>query len=641
VQDTVDMRQKIRDHKGLHGDIKLEGHNMKLGVGGIREIEFFAQTRQLVAGGRDPSLRSRRTVEALTSLARAGWIEDAVASELSDHYAHHREIEHRVQMIDDAQTHDLPKSSDGFERLACLCGQADMAAFRTQLTERLHRVKEMCADLFQPSKVELAPIIEIPPEQAEIVARWPAYPALRSERGNAIFERLKPDLLRRFQSAARSEEALLNFDSFLKGLPAGVQLFSLFEANPPLVDLIVDICATAPGLSRYLSRHSDVLDAVLDGRFFAPWPGCDGLTQELLRTLKRGEFEQQLDRARRWQKEWHFRIGVHQLRGLVTEDEAMGQYTELAHAVLRALWPVVCAEIARRHGPAPGLGGVVLGMGSLGSGRMSAGSDLDLIVIYDPADAETSEGQRPLDPRAWYAKATKTLITALSAPTAAGILYEVDMRLRPSGRQGPVATSITAFEDYQMTEAWTWEHMALTRARPMAGEEALCDRVETIRRAVIARKADAAKVRADASEMRARLAATGRAGGTWALKEGPGGLQDIELLGQAVALAAGASERATAGQLAHAPGLGWLDADQTGALIAAHGLFARVQAAARLLTDEALDPEGIGAGGRAFLARVADTTSADALGLLLDETRVYTARMIGAILGPTPKQEAG
>lgn len=640
VQDTIDMRLKIRDHKGLHGYLKLEGHNMKLGAGGIREIEFFAQTRQLVAGGRDPALRARRTVDALGALATAGWIGTDVADELTDHYTHHREIEHRVQMIDDAQTHDLPKTAEGFARLAHLCGTDDVGAFREGLTQRLRRVEEMCGDLFQPGRAARDADVAVSAEQAEIVARWPSYPALRSERGHAIFARLKPDLLRRFQRAATPDEALLNFDSFLKGLPAGVQLFSLFEANPSLVDLIVDICATAPGLSLYLSRHASVLDAVLDGRFFAPWPGAAALEAELAELLARSEFEQQLDQARRWQKEWHFRIGVHQLRGLIDEEAAMAQYTDLAHAVLGALWPVVCAEIARRHGPAPGHGGVVLGMGSLGAGRMSAGSDLDLIVIYDPADAEQSDGPRPLDPRGWYAKATKTLITALSAPTAAGTLYAVDMRLRPSGRQGPVATAITAFDDYQRREAWTWEHMALTRARPMAGPSKLCNRVETIRQEVIAEKADPAKVRADAAEMRARLAAAGLAGSTWAIKEGQGGLQDIELLGQAVGLAAGSAARSTAAQLAHAPQLGWLTPDQTAAMIAAHGLFARVQAATRLLTDTALDPGAIGEGGRDFLARVADAPSADALALELDAKRAYIAQVIDAILCPIAREDA-
>ncbi|MBF9047132.1 glutamine-synthetase adenylyltransferase [Rhodobacterales bacterium LSUCC0031] len=639
VQDTIDMRQKIRDHKGLHGDLKLEGHNMKLGAGGIREIEFFAQTRQLVAGGRDLSLRKRRTVDALAALAEAGWIGADVAQELTDHYSHHREIEHRVQMIDDAQTHDLPKSAEGFARLAHLCGTDDVSAFRAGIQDRLQRVEQICGDLFQPGKATTPSEVSVPPEQAEIVARWPSYPALRSERGHAIFARLKPTLLRRFQRAARPEEALLNFDNFLKGLPAGVQLFSLFEANPSLVDLIVDICATAPGLSLYLSRHASVLDAVLDGRFFAPWPGMASLRAELAELLAGQGYEAQLDQARRWQKEWHFRIGVHQLRNLISADGAMAQYTDLAHAVLGALWPAVCDEIARRHGPPPGLGGVVLGMGSLGAGRMTAGSDLDLIVIYDPADAETSLGPRPLDPRGWYAKATKTLITALSAPTAAGTLYAVDMRLRPSGRQGPVATAIKAFADYQRAEAWTWEHMALTRARAMAGPHDLCDRVEAIRSTIIAEKADPAKVRTDAAEMRARLAATGRAGGTWAIKEGPGGLQDIALLGQAVALASGSEARDTAAQLAHAQALGWLDAAQAARVIAGEALFSRVQAATRLLTDVTLDPGAIGDGGREFLARVADAPSADALALELDATRAYIACVIDAVLGVSLPEE--
>jgi glutamate-ammonia-ligase adenylyltransferase len=640
VQDTMDMRQKIRNHKGLHSNLKLEGHNLKLGAGGIREIEFFAQTRQLVAGGRDPSLRARRTVKALAALARAGWIEGEAAGELAELYAHHREIEHRVQMIDDAQTHDLPKSSEGFDRLARLCGEADTGVFRARLATNLRRVEQLTGDFFQPVRGVANPVIEITPAQSEIVARWPGYPALRSERGRVIFERLKPELLRRFQSAGRPEDALTNFDGFLKGLPAGVQLFSLFEANPPLVDLIVDICATAPGLSRYLSRHSGVLDAVLDGRFFAPWPEADGLAEELSRILEGRDFEQQLDLARRWQKDWHFRIGVHQLRALVDAEEAAAQYTDLADAVLRGLWPAVCAEISGRHGPPPGAGGVVVGMGSLGSGRMSAGSDLDLIVIYDPGGAEMSEGRRPLDPRGWYAKATKALITALSAPTAAGKLYEVDMRLRPSGRQGPVATSITAFRSYQRDEAWTWEHMALTRARAIAGPGDLRSEIEATRRDVIAEKAVPEKVWADAAEMRARLAAAGRGGGTWAVKDGPGGLQDIELLGQALALASGTPDRTTAQQLAHGPALGWVAASDSAALIRAHGLFSRVQGVARLLTDEAMDPEAIGADGRSFLSRVADQPDTAALASHLDKTRADAIKMLDAVFGPATTKDA-
>jgi glutamate-ammonia-ligase adenylyltransferase len=639
VQDTMDMRRRIRDHKGLHGEMKLEGHNLKLGAGGIREIEFFAQTRQLVAGGRDPSLRSRRTVKALAALARAGWIPGETAGELAELYAHHREIEHRVQMIDDAQTHSLPKSDEGFDRLARLCGEGDTRAFRARLAEKLRRVEQLTGAFFQPTKGEATDRVEIPPAQAEIVARWPGYPALRSVRGQEIFERLKPDLLRRFQSAAKPDEALSNFDSFLKGLPAGVQLFSLFEANPPLVDLIVDICATAPGLSRYLSRHSGVLDAVLDGRFFAPWPGAEGLAAEIAHLLDGRDYEAQLDLSRRWQKDWHFRIGVHQLRGLISVEEAALQYTDLAGAVVGGLWQAVCAEVARRHGPAPGLGGAVVGMGSLGAGRLSAASDLDLIVIYDAQGMEESTGRRPLNARAWYAKATKTLITALSAPTAAGQLYEVDMRLRPSGRQGPVATSVQSFEHYQRAEAWTWEHMALSRARVVAGPEALAERVEVIRRAVLSEKSGRDAVRLDAAEMRQRLQAAGRAGSTWAVKDGPGGLQDIELLGQAAALVAGSADRATAAQLAAGVAVEWIAPAEAETLGHALRLFMRINGAARLLSGGVLDFDAIGTGGRQMLARVTEIAEGD-LAARLDSARHDSARVIETILA-RPVVETG
>ena len=638
VEDTMDMRRRIRDHKGLHNGagIALPGHNIKLGAGGIREIEFFAQTRQLVAGGRDPSLRQPRTVKALAALARAGWIERDAADELATLYAQHREIEHRVQMIDDAQTHLLPKSAEGFDRLARLCGASDTAAFMADLQARFDRVETLTNAFFAPTRDD-SDRIDISPAQAEIVARWPSYPCLRSDRGRRIFDRLQPDLLRRFQDAAKPEEALSNFDNFLRGLPAGVQLFSLFDANPPLVDLIVDISASAPALSRYLSRHSGVLDAVLDGRFFAPWPGAAGLARDLDAALTGQDYEAVLDAARRWQKEWHFRIGVHQLRGLIDADDAAAQYSDLAQAVIGALWPVACAEVGRRHGPAPGRGGAVIAMGSVGARRMTAGSDLDLIVIYDAAGQDMSDGAKPLDARGWYAKATKTMVTALSAPTAAGKLYEVDLRLRPSGKQGPVATALDAFRRYQQQEAWTWEHMALTRARAVAGDAGLRADIEDVRCAILAGKADATKVREDAATMRDRLTAAGRKGGTWRVKDGPGGLQEIDLIGQAAALMAGAPARQIADQVQAGVSIGWLTAPEAARLTAAHALFSAVHQGANLLTDGALDPETVGAGGQAFLVRQAGATDMVDLTAKLDTARADAARIITAALARPPK----
>ncbi|MEJ6394658.1 glutamine-synthetase adenylyltransferase [Gymnodinialimonas sp. 2305UL16-5] len=621
VAETMDMRQRIRDHKGLHSRA-LEGRNLKLGPGGIREIEFFAQTRQLVAGGRDPALRQPRTVKALAALARADWISRDQAGALADHYTALREAEHRVQMIDDAQTHDLPGSAAGFARLACLSGVDDVDRYRADLEDRLAAVEEITGDLYA-SKTRIQEAPEVSAGAQDIMARWPGYPALRSTRGQEIFDRLKPDLLARFALAAKPDEALANFDGFLRGLPAGVQLFSLFEANPSLVDLICDICATAPGLAQYLSRHSAVLDAVLDGQFFAPWPGAQELRDDLMQELAPLDYEAQLDMARRWRREWHFRVGVHLLRGLISAEDAARHYSDLGEAVVAALWPAVCAQIAQRHGPAPGRGGVVLAMGSLGAQEMNAASDLDLIVIFDAGDVDMTDGPRPLDPRNWFAKATKALITALSAPTAEGKLYDVDMRLRPSGGQGPVATSLAAFERYQRDEAWTWEHMALTRARAVAGDASLARDVEAVRCDVIAaRQGQAQEVLDDAAQMRARLAEAGRRGGTWAVKDGPGGMQDIALLAQARALIAGSPARSVVDQL---------DDD---ALAAAYAGQAQVNQAGRLMAEGPLDPDVIGAGGRDFLCRLTDMPDTAALVAQLDRWRADAAFSIDAALSP-------
>ncbi|MFV1876540.1 bifunctional [glutamine synthetase] adenylyltransferase/[glutamine synthetase]-adenylyl-L-tyrosine phosphorylase [Nioella sp.] len=638
IQDTHEMREKIRRHKGLHGPITLEGHNMKLGAGGIREIEFFAQTRQIVSGGRDPDLRCRGTVPALAALAEKGWIDGDVRDRLTRHYRLHREIEHRVQMVNDAQTHLLPNSDEGIERLARFCGEGDTAAFRTKLRDRLAEVDRLCEPFFKPEKTE-TDLPDLSETAEEIVARWPGYPALRSARGQAIFARLKPDLLARFAATPRPEEALGNFDGFLRGLPAGVQLFSLFEANPPLVDLIVDICGTAPGLSRYLSRNSGVLDAVIGGDFFAGWPDRDDLSAHLEAQLEGQDYEGVLNTARRWLKEWHFRVGVHHLRGLIHAEEAGAEYSMLAQVILRALWPRVCDEVARRHGPAPGRGGSVVAMGSLGAGRLTAGSDLDLLVIYDPGGVEFTEGRRPLDPRGWFAKATKTLITALTAPTGEGKLYDVDMRLRPSGRQGPVATALEGFRHYQMTEAWTWEHLALTRARPVAGDASLCADIEAIRMEVLTTPCDPVKIVADAQDMRDRLAAAGRVGEGLDAKEGPGRMKDVELLAETAALIAGVPARDVEGQLEAGVSIGWIGADDARTLAAAHHLYGRLNHATRLLTDRRLDLDEIGSGGRSFIAREAGVADSAELAAKAESLRTDCEAIINQALAQPPRRE--
>ena len=633
IQDAHDMRLRIRDHKGLHGALQLPGHNMKLGRGGIREIEFFTQTRQLIAGGRDPSLRVRQTEAGLDRLASAGWVEPDTADILRQHYRAHREVEHRLQMIADAQTHELPANPEAFARLANFMDTTP-EALTGDLTDRIEEVHALTEGFFAPGPVGVE---GAPDFGTEVTARWPDYPALRSERAVEIFRRLRPEIMARLQEAARPEEALANFDGFLAGLPAGVQLFSLFEANPQLTQLIVDIAATAPALARYLSRNASVFDAVIGGTFFDPWPGLSGLGTSLATGLARvPDYEGRLDAARRWMKEWHFRIGVHHLRGLIASAEAGRQYADLAEAMVAGLWPEVLAEFTRRYGPPPGKGAAVVAMGSLGAQRLNAGSDLDLIVIYDGAGQEASDGPRSLATRPYYARLTQALVTAITAPTAEGRLYEVDMRLRPSGRQGPVATALDAFRSYQRDEAWTWEHLALTRARPVAGPKELCQEIEAFRHELLRQKSTGSGLRADVAEMRGRIAAAKPPQGEWDAKIGPGRLQDIELAAQTAALLSGAPDRAVAGQIAAGVAAGLFTAADARDLTQAAGLFWGLQAAARLLTGGILVPGDLGEGGCRFVLRETGQESMTSLQAAMAGAAERAGRIVEALL-----EEAG
>ena len=630
IQDAYDMRLRIREHRGLNGRLMVEDHNMKLGQGGIREIEFFTQTRQLIAGGRDPSLRDRTTLGGLQALAAKDWVPQPTADDLTALYLAHREVEHRLQMVRDEQTHTMPATPQGVARIAAFCGQSEQE-FRRDLLDRLQATDRLTEGFFAPGEVEDGP--ELSDHARAIVDGWSSYPCLRSDRAQAIFRRLRPVLLKRLARAANPDEALVALDGFLAGLPSGVQIFSLFEANPSLVDLIIDIAATAPALARYLARNARVLDGVIGGSFFAPWPGVASLTADLAGKLgETPDYERKLDAARAWMKEWHFRVGVHHLRGLIDGFEAGKSYADLAEAVISALWPVVAAEFAVKHGAMPGRGAVVLGMGSLGAGRLNAGSDLDLILIYDAQGVETSDGPRPLAARAYYSRLTQAMVTALSAQTAEGRLYEVDVRLRPSGRQGPVATSIDSFRSYQETEAWTWEHLALTRARVLAGEAGLAAEVEDFRRAVLATKGQGATVLADVADMRRRLAEAKPGGGGWDAKFGPGRLMDIELLAQTLALQAAVPARQVERQIALGAKRPNMSQEDQAALLDAYRLCWRLQCAARLLSDRTASPDALGEGGRAFVLRECGATATQALTERLTEATALAERVIVAHL---------
>ncbi|MEL7183488.1 MAG: glutamine-synthetase adenylyltransferase, partial [Pseudomonadota bacterium] len=627
VQDAHDMRLRIRDHKALHGAWDVPGHHVKLGHGGIREIEFFTQTRQIIAGGRDPRLRVRGTLDGLDQLVAADWVPKGEAQILADAYRKLRVVEHRLQMVQDAQTHTIPKDADGLRRLACFLGQGDPDAMVADLRATFEGVERIVDPAFQPN-APARPTETLPGADA-LAERWDTYPALRSDRARQILTRLKPGLFNALAGATRPEEALAAFDDFLKGLPAGVQVLSLFEANPKLVDLLAEICAVAPDLARYLSQHAGVLDAVIGGAFWTYLPDryeaehCD-----------RDDFEGTLIALRRWHREAHFRIGVHLLRGLVSPARAGQAYADLACATLRCAWTAAEAETLRRYGQVPGLRVAGLGMGSLGAGQLNARSDLDLVVLHDGAKADAvSDGLRALAPAQWAAKFTQVLITALTAPMGEGRLYEVDMRLRPSGRQGPVATGLATFRAYQATEAWPWEHLALTRARPVAGDPATQEgAVLALTTVLEASRFAETDVVVELAAMRRRFQEAGRTGGGLAVKAGAGGLQDIELAAQAHALLARRAVRDVPGQLAAE---GWLDAEVRTTLTASWRVLSETLQVLRLISAED-PPATLGAGANAFLARTLGLGDVAAVTAACDAARRAAAHALDhALAGAT------
>jgi len=637
IQDAHAMRLGYREKIGQSRINTISGHNVKLGLGGIREIEFFTQTQQLIAGGRDPDLRVRGTKEGLQQLAAKGWITVDLADDLSHYYRDHRKLEHRLQMVNDAQTHDLPSTDAGFTRLAAMMNAAP-SELKTALKDRFEAVHDLTEGFFAKSHAPETAGAEQTADEEKITQSWPSYPALRSERAYTLFQELRPELLTRLRAASFPDQAFVAFDSFLSKLPAGVQLFSLFRANPQMIDLLIDILGTAPSLSEYLSQNVQVLDAVIGGSFWDDWPGEVELRTQLIQRLAaETDYERQLDLSRRWSKEWHFRIGVHVLRRLIDAEQAGREYADLARATLGGIWPSVCAEFARKHGSLPGRGAVVLGMGSLGAGRLHVHSDLDVIVIYDADGVETSDGRRPLPARTYYSRLTQALITAMTAPMSEGRLYEMDMRLRPSGNKGPVATSWTSFQDYQRNEAWIWEHLALTRATAIVGPDDLIRDIDAFRVA-LADIRNFETVAPSLSKMRARIFSVKSDRSAWDFKIGPGRLQDIELFSQMGSLLAGKSEQSVAAGIAGLVDLGIIDQAQGGTLKTAYEQFWTLQLGSKLLSDGAFDPEIVGDGGQSFILGLSKSEQLDTLQnkTMLRET---AARLIIETVLPEPQED--
>jgi glutamate-ammonia-ligase adenylyltransferase len=551
----ADIHSIKRQIQALRPDERLAapGADLKLGPGGIREIEFFVQTQQLILGGRHPALRARRTLDALAALAAAGQIAPAAADELAGAYRDLRALEHRIQMVADEQTHRLPTGERDRRRVAALTGEGDLRRFDAAVARTLKAVNRRYGELFageEPLSSRFGSLVftgveddpqtlatlrrmgfSHPHEVAETVRAWHhgRISATRSERGRELFTRLAPRLLDAVAATGAPDAAFNRFGDFFARLPAGVQVQSLFLAQPRLLELIVRVMAYAPQFARTLAQRPAALDALLDPTFFAPFeplgappPGLAGAEG----------FEAAMDAARRLHRERAFQIALQVLAGAATAAAAGDAFADLADTCVAGLAQASLAEIERQGGVFAGEVAVIA-LGKCGSREMTASSDLDLMTLYQPASANTVSTAKGWAAETFYGRFTGRLITALSAPTAEGDLYEVDMQLRPSGTAGPVAVSFAAFEGYYAGEAETWEHLALTRARPVwATSDAFARRAAQAIETALRAPRDAARTAADVLAMRQLMARERPPKGFWDLKLHAGGLVDIEFAAQ-------------------------------------------------------------------------------------------------------------
>ncbi|MBO34118.1 MAG: bifunctional [glutamate--ammonia ligase]-adenylyl-L-tyrosine phosphorylase/[glutamate--ammonia-ligase] adenylyltransferase [Rhodospirillaceae bacterium] len=560
IQDIHSIKRQINAHRG-GSHIALAGHNIKLGRGGIREIEFFAQTQQLIWGGREPKLRSSATVEALLALAEGGQIAVETGTDLIDAYGFLRRVEHRLQMIDDEQTQILPQDEQGLAHLAAFLGYDGKDAFVSELLAHLRRVEAHYAELFEnapplgASEETLGNLVFtgseadpdtirtikslgfVNPEVVDTTVRGWHHGhcrATRSSRSRGLLTELMPVLLKALANTPVPDAAFLKFDEFLANLPAGVQLFSMFYSNPQLLDLLAEIIGLAPRLAEHLSRRPSILESVLSADFFGPSSSPETLDVELDRHLvQAGNLEDVLNISRRWANDRRFQMGVQKLRGHIAPAMASRGLSNIAETALKRLLPRVEEEFIRKHGRIPGSEMVIIAMGKLGGREMTSTSDLDLIFVYTTPDGHVaSEGPQPLPPSQYFARLSQRLINAVTAHTAEGRLYEVDMRLRPSGKAGPIASSFEAFVQYHRDAAWTWEHMALTRARVIAGPASLGKKVKTVIRDVLTKPRDENQLVRDIAEMRECMDGEHHTNSIWEVKHMRGGLVDVEFIAQ-------------------------------------------------------------------------------------------------------------
>ena len=648
IADIHSIKRQIHVHK-VDDRLTAKGVDLKLGRGGIREIEFYVQTQQLILGGRHPELRSPRTLDALRALEAAGHVSSQAADELTEAYKQLRSAEHRIQMLADEQTHRLSESDGERKRVAALSGYDRVRSFDAAIERTLKTVNRRYGELF-PDEEQLSSKfgsliftgVEDDPETLSTLSRMgfsnPArisqtirnwhhghIQATRTERGRELFTSLAPRLLDAAQASGAADTAFTRFEDFFSKLSSGVQLQSLFLAQPKLFELMVQVMAFAPRLANTLARRPAALDALLDGAFFADLDSEEDRNAMAVAVSRADGFEGVMDAVRRVHREQAFRVGVQVMSGAASAETAGRAFADLADICIETLAPAALAEAERLGGAFSG-DVAVIALGKCGSREMSAGSDLDLMTLYRAAGPGAVSTVKEWSAETFYGRFTQRLIAALSIPTGEGELYEVDMQLRPSGTKGPVAVSFPAFEEYYDREAETWELMALTRARVVwATSEGFAQDATAAIEAALRHPRERARTAKDVREMRELLEQERPPKGEWDLKLSPGGLVDIEFAAQFLQLAhaaeGGPLSQNTAEALVAAGAAGLAPAPSLAALRKAWTLQQNLTQLLKVALADNADPSDEPKAFRALLARAGEAKDFRALKAKLDTGR--------------------
>ncbi|URW76893.1 bifunctional [glutamate--ammonia ligase]-adenylyl-L-tyrosine phosphorylase/[glutamate--ammonia-ligase] adenylyltransferase [Sphingomonas donggukensis] len=541
IREIRGISRRVRDHYA-QGQRFGPGYDLKRGRGGIREIEFFAQIHQLIHGGREPALRAPATRDALAALASAGRIDSDDAVALAEAYTLFRTIEHRVQMIDDRQTHALPAAGEPLDRVARLHGLADGDALLDLLRPHVERVGEVYDALDAEPGVSVA--VSAAPLEAQLAVagfddapaavqrieawRGGAYPALRSAAAQSALEAVLPALIAAIGEAPDANAALMRLDAMLSRLPSAINTLRLIAARPALLALLTAILAHAPTLAEALGRRAGLLDGLIDATAFDPAGSVAALADEMRAGEAGDDYQRLLDHVRRVVGEKRFALGAQIVAGAADPLEVSAGYARVAEAAIEVLTAATVTEFETKHGRVPDSELVILALGRMGGAALTHASDLDLIYLFTGDFAGESDGEKPLGAVLYYNRLAQRVTAALSVATASGPLYEIDTRLRPSGASGPLVVSLDGFERYQRESAWTWEHMALTRARAIFGSPPARAAVDAIIAKVLAGDRPERDIVADAVQMRADMAAHKPPAGPLDAKLLDGGLVDLE-----------------------------------------------------------------------------------------------------------------